>query len=396
MDQHNPPTSNNSTSRPRAHRSNSALAKLTLPSRTTSTPTTAPGPPPTSTPLLRKPHLSLHHSSHHQSSADSTSSHSRQPQSQQRTKQSGHTHKHSHSVHGHGLRGLEATVRGGGNEQVQKPHHRGGGLREVVNGQEMEMVREGEEDAGSQKGRGRERREEDVRVEVERERGRRARREDLNVAAHDATRRLDTTWYSILDKVSLLRSTIASLQELSSASSRLNSDFEHDTDTMMEEMKRKIEEFGPVAEKHAKEVRELEERLVKSKEQTGDLNTRVEEARNRVRRWETRESEWQARTTRRIRVTSGTFVAFVVLLVAIAVFHKLAPESVKSFEGLKETGSDLGTDIDDIFSSLPSNIESVRQKLQSSKTQELDTAETCSATQTKDWVGEKMRVLGDF
>ncbi|KAL9079306.1 MAG: hypothetical protein Q9157_001782, partial [Trypethelium eluteriae] len=217
----------------------------------------------------------------------------------------------------------------------------------------------------------------------------------LTALSHAATRHLDNTYYAILDKLSLLRSTIADLQQLSNATIHLRDGFAADSRALQADLHAKIGDFTPGAQAQEEQIRKLEERLVKSREVAEGLTKRVDEARGRVRRWEDGEREWQARTTRRLRMLFGGLGAILVLLIALAAFHTVGPRTGKIAESVRDTEAELETDVAAIFSMLPADLEEIRSRVQDAVLPESSTS-TCSAMQTPDWVDEKFRVLDDL
>lgn len=118
----------------------------------------------------------------------------------------------------------------------------------------------------------------------------------LSELAHSSTRRLDHTYYIILEKVGLLRSTIGSLQELTTASGKLHHDFKQQIDNVEAEFHGQIGGFADFEGKQ-KAIHEFEHRVESSMDKAKQLKDRLEQSRKRVELWETQESAWQARTS---------------------------------------------------------------------------------------------------
>lgn len=111
------------------------------------------------------------------------------------------------------------------------------------------------------------------------------------------SRHLDDTYYSILEKVSLLRQTIGSLQELSGLTKELHENFRSDTQELVEDIKGQFDAFGNF-EKQQEQVAALEERIKAGKEKADSLTARLMEAKKRVEARAKSEAEWDARITR--------------------------------------------------------------------------------------------------
>ena len=133
-----------------------------------------------------------------------------------------------------------------------------------------------------------------------------------------STRQLDDTYYAILEKASLLRATVASLQQLVEEARRMKSQFEEDTREMENATSKEIEGFRGF-EQQEKTINELVERLKGSKAETDRLNGRLASARQRIEACEWREREKQSKRRKRWHATWGTLVGVLVLMIAMLV-----------------------------------------------------------------------------
>jgi DNA repair ATPase RecN len=111
------------------------------------------------------------------------------------------------------------------------------------------------------------------------------------------SRQLDDTYYSILEKVSVLRQTIGSLQELSGRTKELHHQFEADTNELVDEVQGQLEGFSNFNAQE-EQVGVLEERIKAGKDRAEYLTKRLDDARKRVEVRAKVEAEWEARTTR--------------------------------------------------------------------------------------------------
>lgn len=138
--------------------------------------------------------------------------------------------------------------------------------------------------------------------------------------ATDATRRLDYTYYNLLEKITALNSTIASFQELSDSASTLLSDFDRETAGLDQDIRKQLHDlqgFTPQVEK----ADALEQRMEAGRHRVEELGKRLESVRHEIDSWEQRETEWQMKTTRRLRIWGIVLGAVVVLVLALA-FHQ--------------------------------------------------------------------------
>lgn len=126
----------------------------------------------------------------------------------------------------------------------------------------------------------------------------------IGTLATDITRRLDYTYYNLLEKLAALNATVASFQELSNSTSTLFNDFERETTSLGHEIRKQfgeLNEFQPQIQR----IESLEERMRVGRAKAEALNARLEEMRDEVHRWEEKEVEWQTRVTKRLRIIWG-------------------------------------------------------------------------------------------
>jgi hypothetical protein len=127
----------------------------------------------------------------------------------------------------------------------------------------------------------------------------RATLQSLSDQSLKTSRRLDDTYYSILEKVSVLRQTIGTLQELSGLTRELHDNFEKDTTELVEDVTGQVEAFEGF-EKQQELVSGLEERIRVGKEKADSLTARLDRARERVDARAEAEAQWQAKNTRMV------------------------------------------------------------------------------------------------
>ncbi|RYO15495.1 hypothetical protein AA0121_g6844 [Alternaria tenuissima] len=161
------------------------------------------------------------------------------------------------------------------------------------------------------------------RVEA-RERDLRAVLQSLSDQSLKTSRRLDDTYYSILEKVSVLRQTIGTLQELSGLTKELHDNFESDTTELVEDVTGQVEAFDGFKAQQ-EQVSGLEERIRAGKEKADALTARLERAKERVDARAKSEAQWQAKNTHRVRIF-WAIVAFVAtLILALVLFRPAQP-----------------------------------------------------------------------
>lgn len=147
----------------------------------------------------------------------------------------------------------------------------------------------------------------------------------IGTQATDVTRRLDYTYYNLLEKITALNATIASFQELSDSASTLLNDFERETAGLDQEIRKQINELKGF-EPHVQKADALEERMKAGRRRVEDLGNRLEVVRQEIDSWERREAEWQTRVSRRLRIF-WMIVTSAVLVLALAIILQNWPTS---------------------------------------------------------------------
>ncbi|PYH84712.1 hypothetical protein BO82DRAFT_259192, partial [Aspergillus uvarum CBS 121591] len=139
----------------------------------------------------------------------------------------------------------------------------------------------------------------------------------IGTLATDITRRLDYTYYNLLEKVAALNATVSSFQELLNSTSSLFADFQRETSSLDQEIRKQIgelQEFQP----QLRRIEALEDRMKTGRTKAQELNDRLENMRNEIDHWEKKEMEWQDRVNRRLRMF-WAFAAAGVLAVLLAI-----------------------------------------------------------------------------
>lgn len=108
---------------------------------------------------------------------------------------------------------------------------------------------------------------------------------------------MDDTYYSILEKVSTLRQTIGTLQELSGLTKELHANFDTDAQDLLDDVKTQSENSDNF-DVQQKQVAVLEERIRAGKEKADALTARLAEAKERVDTRAKSEAQWEASTNR--------------------------------------------------------------------------------------------------
>lgn len=132
------------------------------------------------------------------------------------------------------------------------------------------------------------------------------------------TRRLDYTYYSLLEHISVLATLTSSLANLSSTTSQRHEQFSKETSSLAQTFSARISGVDRTFGAQAARIGALETRLQEGRIRVGKLDQRLEGVRARVEGWRRSETQWQGRARRRLRMLwagMGSLLSvFVVLL----------------------------------------------------------------------------------
>ncbi|KAK4105768.1 hypothetical protein N658DRAFT_492262 [Parathielavia hyrcaniae] len=137
---------------------------------------------------------------------------------------------------------------------------------------------------------------------------------DLESFARCTTKQLDDTYYSLLEKLNTLQSTVAALKELAEHSSQLSSSFSAEAEELVSDIGAQLDGFGQFEDQQGR-IESLQNRIQTGRELIRSLSERVDAVSERIEGWARADREWQERTRKRLKaiwvVTS--VVVFLVL-----------------------------------------------------------------------------------
>ncbi|KAJ5129183.1 uncharacterized protein N7515_005222 [Penicillium bovifimosum] len=154
----------------------------------------------------------------------------------------------------------------------------------------------------------------------------------IGTLATDVTRRLDYTYYNLLEKVTAVNSTISSFQELSDSASTLLNDFERETAGLDQDIRKQLDDLKGF-ESQIQRADVLQQRMKAGRQRVEELGKRLESVRHEIDSWEQRETEWQTRTSRRLRIFWG-IVASTLLVLLFALVIQNWPQLRSSHAGM--------------------------------------------------------------
>ncbi|MCJ1469625.1 hypothetical protein MMC07_008260 [Pseudocyphellaria aurata] len=136
------------------------------------------------------------------------------------------------------------------------------------------------------------------------------------------TRRLDYTYYSLLQHISVLATLTSSLATLGSTTSQHHEHFSKSTSSLARTFNAQISGFDQTFGAQAERIDALETRLQEGWTRVGELGQRLENVRARVEESERGEREWQGRARRRVRMLwAGMSSLLAIFLVVLLVHH---------------------------------------------------------------------------
>lgn len=143
---------------------------------------------------------------------------------------------------------------------------------------------------------------------------------DLNTLSNTTTRRLDTTYYSVLEKLSMLQNTITSLHELSNLTRGLTESFSAEAQEVVDDVTGQLDGFDGFRDQEIR-IAALKARVEKGREKIKGLGSRVDVVTERVEGWEVAEGEWQEKTRKRLRILWVVVSVVVALVLSMMAFQ---------------------------------------------------------------------------
>ncbi|KAF7549561.1 hypothetical protein G7Z17_g6308 [Cylindrodendrum hubeiense] len=123
---------------------------------------------------------------------------------------------------------------------------------------------------------------------------------DLSTFSTSASRRLDDTYYAVLEKMSTLQHTVAALKDLAETSRNIHTDFDKDSKEIENDITSQIDSMGQFEEQEAS-IESLQTRIQGGRAKIRSLSDRVDVVRRRVEGWERLDKDSQEKTRRRLK-----------------------------------------------------------------------------------------------
>lgn len=143
---------------------------------------------------------------------------------------------------------------------------------------------------------------------------------ELNTLSNSTTSRLDNTYYSVLEKLSALNSTIVSLKELAALTRKLNDEFVKESTEVVRDIEIQLDGFKDFQGQERK-IGDLEHRIEIGREKAHMLGDRVELVKQKIELWERVEGEWQQRTRKRMNILWAVIATALFILFGLVAFQ---------------------------------------------------------------------------
>ncbi|KAJ4422810.1 hypothetical protein N0V82_002589 [Gnomoniopsis sp. IMI 355080] len=140
---------------------------------------------------------------------------------------------------------------------------------------------------------------------------------EMNTFSTMTTRRLDETYYNVLEKLTTLQNTIVALKDLAQASTTTNEGFVAESQAVITEAQAQLDGFGDFTEQQRR-VQALQDRVLGGRERIAALSARVDVVRQRVEKWERADREWQERTRRRLKIMWGVLFGLGLIVLVLS------------------------------------------------------------------------------
>ncbi|KAI5927752.1 hypothetical protein F4810DRAFT_279926 [Camillea tinctor] len=149
----------------------------------------------------------------------------------------------------------------------------------------------------------------------------------LSAFSNATMRRLDDTYYSVLERLSMLQSTIVSIKELASMTQEVAQGFGDESAGLAAEIDSHTRSFDQFDDQQ-KRIQGLQDRICAGRDRVRTLGRRVDVVRDRIEGWERADRAWQERTRRRLK---GLWIIISALACAVMLVFfgaRFAPSAV--------------------------------------------------------------------
>lgn len=153
------------------------------------------------------------------------------------------------------------------------------------------------------------------------------------------TKRLDETYYAVLEKMSSLQDTVTAMKELAEASRDTCDGFDRDSHRLEDDIDGQLAAIGRFDEQRAS-IDGLQKRIRDGRARIQTLTGRVDVVRERIEKWERADRAWQEKTRKRLKIfwSATSVVAILVIALAVSIGHSPgASDAVDQADGREAT-----------------------------------------------------------
>lgn len=177
----------------------------------------------------------------------------------------------------------------------------------------------------------------------------RSRLTNISKSSNEITRRLDYTYYNLLEKLGQLGSTVSSFQSLLAQTHAMNEEFRdgisdrRGSSGLQADLTKGAEDFEISFEGREKRVEELEERIRNGRDRGAELGKRLEDCREKIKEFDMRERKWREKVSWRLRIFWVCSALLLCLALGFGVWWENRGIRV-SESRLNETGKESGNE----------------------------------------------------
>ncbi|KAI0898275.1 hypothetical protein F4806DRAFT_457771 [Annulohypoxylon nitens] len=164
---------------------------------------------------------------------------------------------------------------------------------------------------------------------------------ELSASSTTTTKRLDDTYYAVLEKLSTLQGAIVALKELAGMSQELDENFKTESQGLVNELEQQANSFGQFDDQQSR-IEELQGRIYEGRGKVEALSKRVGVVRDRIESWERADKEWQEKTRRRLTIIWIITSIVIFSLILLFVGAQYAPSEDTSGLAISPSGNGQG------------------------------------------------------
>lgn len=141
---------------------------------------------------------------------------------------------------------------------------------------------------------------------------------DLNSFSTTMTKRLDDTYYAVLEKMSTLQNTVIALKDLAENSHDICESFDKDSRDLESDIICQLSAAGHFEEQQRR-ISSLQKRIHRGRDKIQTLSSRVDVVQKRVERWEQADRRWQEKTRKRLKIIWSVTTVLALIFIAFIV-----------------------------------------------------------------------------